>query len=93
MMTNEQKKLARKAERIALNSKRPVLTPEEQLDVFARARLVLRLKSPENPFDKEERTALRTHQVKQIEQFVTCLEENAVNEFGRILVAIYSVCD
>jgi hypothetical protein len=90
MPTKEQKALEKKAERIALNPKRPVLTASEQLDQFAKARLVLRLKAPSDIFDHTERETLRKKQVHQIEQFISCLEENLVNEFGSCLVCVYS---
>lgn len=91
MPTNKQNALERKAERIALNPKRPVLTKDEVLEiVFAKARLVLRLKAPNNILDYAEMTALRKRQTAQIEQFVKLLEECLVNELGSVTLAVYS---
>lgn len=92
MLTKERKTLERKAEKVALNAKRPVLNAEEQLDVFSKSRLVLRLKAPTNLLDPTERETLRKHQTHQIEQFVQLLEESLVNEYGKCLIALYS-CD
>ena len=89
-LTKEQKALERKAARVASNPKRPVLSTDEQLDVYSKARVVLRLQAPTNLLDQTERETLRKHQVHQIEQFVTCLEENLVNEYGKCLIALYS---
>jgi len=91
MPTNKQNALERKAERVALNPKRPILTKEEVLEiVFAKARLVLRLKAPNNILDYAEITALRKRQTVQIEQFVKLLEECLVNELGSCTIAVYS---
>jgi len=91
MPTNKQNALERKAERVALNPKRPILTKEEVLEiVFAKARLVLRLKAPNSILDYAEITALRKRQTVQIEQFVKLLEECLVNELGSCTIAVYS---
>jgi hypothetical protein len=91
MPTNKQNALERRAERVALNPKRPVLTKEEVIDiVFAKARLVLRLRAPNNILDANELSALRKKQTYQIEQFVQLLEECLVNEIGAVTIAVYS---
>ena len=91
MPTNKQNALERRAERVALNPKRPVLSKEEVIDViFAKARLVLHLKAPNNILDQQETTALKKRQTVQIEQFVKLLEECLVNEFGSCTIAVYS---
>jgi hypothetical protein len=91
MPTKKQNALERKAERIALNPKRPILTKEEVLEiVFAKARLVLRLKAPNDILDHAEFVALRKRQTAQIEQFVNLLEECLVNELGSVTVAVYA---
>ena len=91
MSTNKTNALERKAERVALNPKRPILTKAEALEiVFAKARLVLRLTAPNNILDHAEMTALRKRQTVQIEQFVKLLEECLVNELGSCTIAVYS---
>jgi hypothetical protein len=91
MPTNKQNALERRAERVALNPKRPVLTKEEVIDiVFAKARLVLRLRAPNNILDSSEFSALRKKQTYQIEQFAQLLEECLVNEFGSVTIAVYA---
>jgi len=91
MPTNKQNALDRRADRVALNPKRPILTKEEVIDViFAKARLVLRLKAPSNILDHQEMTVLRKRQTAQIEQFVKLLEECLVNELGSCTIAVYS---
>jgi len=90
MLSKEQKALEKKAERVALNPKRAVLTKSEQLDVFNRARLVLRLKAPSDLFDHESNEQLRKQQSHKIEDFSHLLHENLVTEFGTVLIAVYS---
>lgn len=90
MLTKERKTLERKAEKVALNPRRPVLTAEQQLEVFEKSRLVLRLKAPTNLLDPTERDTLRKHQTHQIEQFVQLLDESLVNEYGKTMIVLYS---
>jgi hypothetical protein len=90
MPTNKQNALERRAERVALNPRRPVLTKEEVIDIFAKARLVLRLRAPSNILDANEMKELRKRQTYQIEQFVQLLEECLVNELGTAVIAVYS---
>lgn len=85
----EARMLERKAEKVAINPKRAVLTKSEQLDVFARARLALVLRAPKDAFDQKEFELLRKQQAQRIRDFADLLEQTAVTEFGSLLIAVY----
>jgi hypothetical protein len=93
---NFREKLSRNAleqstHRIQLNPNRPVIAKLEQVEeIFSKARLVLRLGSPNNIFDIKEYESLRKEQAMRIKQFAELLEEMLVNEYGVCLVAVYS---
>jgi hypothetical protein len=77
--------------RLQLNPERPVITKLEHVEeIFSKARLVLRLGSPNDIFDIEEFESLRKKQAMRIKQFAELLEEMLVNEYGVCLVAVYS---
>jgi hypothetical protein len=83
--------LEQSASRLQLNPKRPVIAKLEQVEeIFSKARLVLRLGSPNDVFDIKEFESLRKEQAMRIQQFAELLEEMLVNEYGVCLVAVYS---
>ncbi len=88
-LNKEARMLERKAEKIAINPKRAVLTKSEQLDVFARARLALVLRAPKDVYDQKEFELLRKQQAQRIRDFADLLEQTAVSEFGSLLIAVY----
>lgn len=83
--------LEQSTHRLQLNPERPLITKLEQVEeIFSKARLVLRLGSPNDVFDIKEFESLRKEQAMRIKQFAELLEEMLVNEYGVCLVAVYS---
>ena len=90
MPTTTNDNLLAKAEKIASNPVRKVLSKDEQLDVFNNARLILRLTAPID-FDEEEvNFELTRNQVQKIRDFCDLLHETLVTEYGCAMVAVYS---
>lgn len=78
-----------KLEKVALNPHRPVLTPEQQIEVFNTARLVLRLSAPKDLFDADTNEQLRKQQTQKIKDFADLLHEHLVTELGSVIIAVY----
>ena len=86
-----QRKIDQSVERVITNPKNVVLTMIEQVeDVFANARIVLRLECPEDVFDEEERQLIAKKDAEKMKDFAETLARLLVNEHGVCLIAVYS---
>lgn len=83
------KRILNKLEKVTLNPRRPVLTLEQQIEVFDTARLVLRLAAPRDIFDATANEQLRKQQTQRIKDFADLLHEHLVTEFGTVIIAVY----
>ena len=86
-----QRQIDKSVERVLTNPKNVVLSKIQQVeDVFANARIVLRLECPEDVFDEEERQLIAKRDAQKMRDFADTLESHLVNEHGVCLIAVFA---
>jgi hypothetical protein len=68
---------------------KPCLNFFEKMDVIAKARLCLSLKTPDDNMTLEEKNALYDEQKQKILNFVELLHDSLITEHSRILLCLY----
>ena len=86
-----QRQIDRSVERVLTNPKNVVLSKIEQVEnVFANARIVLRLECPDNVFDEEEKELIAKKDAEKMKDFAETLARHLVNEHGVCLIAVFA---
>lgn len=86
-----QRQIDKSVERVVTNPKNVVLSKIQQVeDVFANARIVLRLECPEDVFDEEERQLIAKRDAQKMREFADTLSSHLVNEHGVCLIAVFA---
>ncbi len=86
-----QRQIDQSVERVIANPKNVVLSKIQQVeDVFANARIVLRLECPEDVFDEEERQLIAKRDAQKMRDFADTLAKHLVNEHGICLIAVFA---
>ena len=86
-----QRQIDRSVERVLTNPKNVVLSKIEQVEnVFANARIVLRLECPYDVFDEEEKELIAKKDAEKMKDFAETLARHLVNEHGVCLIAVFA---
>lgn len=86
-----QRQIDKSVERVLTNPKNVVLSKIEQVEnVFANARIVLRLECPDNVFDEEEKELIAKKDAEKMKDFAETLARHLVNEHGVCLIAVFA---
>lgn len=86
-----QRQIDKSVERVLTNPKNVVLSKIEQVEnVFANARIVLRLECPDNVFDEEEKELIAKKDAEKMKDFAETLARHLVNEHGACLIAVFA---
>lgn len=86
-----QRQIDKSVEKVLTNPKNVVLTKIEQVEnVFANARIVLRLECPDNVFDEEEKELIAKKDAEKMKDFAETLARHLVNEHGACLIAVFA---